>query len=168
MAGRLPGCAILLLERAAAPVADETCGTHIVQHLESRILGQASWAVVVFLLFVGFVQILHPFGEVEDAVFDGVNGCVEVYIIVVLVDRPLLALTSFLTRMATKNDQIRLACKFRARSLHCQQSVLLQFSAKFTQILLLHAQEQCEILVGQPADTSALIAQESECYTDAE
>lgn len=76
-------------------------------------------------------------------VFDGIDGCMVVNVIVVLVDWPLLALANFRAGMTTSILVSKGLNTSRVTPLmisHCQHSVLFQLPAKLPQVFLLHAQ----------------------------
>jgi len=69
-------------------------------------LGFAAGTVIVLFFFAGFVHVFDFLRELEDAVFDGINGGVEVDVVVVFIDGALLAFTGFLARV-TDNRSAR-------------------------------------------------------------
>ena len=68
----------------------------------------AARAVIVLFLFRGLVQGLDFFSEVKNAKFDSIDGSVEVYIVVVSVDRTRGALLDFLALLAVAKSAIKL------------------------------------------------------------
>ena len=80
----------------------EAHGTTFVEDFKLGPLGFAAGTVVVLFFFAGFVQVFHFLGEFEDAIFDGVDGGVEVDVIIVFVNRALLAFAGLLARVTDK------------------------------------------------------------------
>ena len=98
MAGHVSCGDVITLQDAVAAVAEELAhGGDAVEDFELSPLRLATGAVVIFFLLARLVEVLHFLGEVEDAVFDGVDSGVEVDVIVVFADRSLLAFAGFLS-----------------------------------------------------------------------
>lgn len=55
--------------------------------------------MVVLLFFAGFVHVFDLLGEFEDAIFDGVDSGMEIDVVIVFVNGPLLAFSSLLARV---------------------------------------------------------------------
>ena len=86
-------------------MAKEAHGADLVENFELGPLGFAPRAVVVFFLFAGFVEIFDFLGELEDAVFNGVDGGMEVDVVVIFIDGTLLAFAGLLTRVTDRMSQ---------------------------------------------------------------
>ena len=83
-------------------MTEEAHGADFVEDFELGPLGFAPRATVVFLFFAGLVEVFDFLCELEDAVFDSIDGGVEVDVIIIFVDWTLLAFAGFLARVANK------------------------------------------------------------------
>lgn len=76
----------------------------MIKDLQLRPLGSTSRTVVVFLFRRGFVCILDPFGEMIHSVLYGIDGSMEVDVVVVLIDGPYKSFTGFLARVSSSSN----------------------------------------------------------------
>lgn len=97
MPRRFPRRPVIPLKKSPAAVAFKSFWPKSVEDFKLSPVGLATWAVVVFALFAGFVHILDLFGDVEDSVFDCVDGGVIVNIVVIFVDRAYRIFSGFLS-----------------------------------------------------------------------
>ena len=82
-------------------------GGDTVEDFELSPLRLATGTVVVLFLLAGLVEVLHFFGEMEDAVFYGIDGGVKVDVVVVFTNGALLPFTSFLSGVAVESRSVR-------------------------------------------------------------
>ena len=99
--GAIRGRDLVARQRPVAGVAEEEAAhfVDVVEDLKLGPLGVAARAVVVLLLLRRPVEVLDLLRQVPDPVLDGVDGRVHVDIVVVAVDRSLLALARLLPRV---------------------------------------------------------------------
>ena len=97
MAGHVCSANIVSLENSVATMTKKIApARYPIENFQLCPLRVTSGAVVVLFLFTWLVQILDLVCKLEDSIFDRIDGCVKVNIVVVFVDRPLLPFSSLL------------------------------------------------------------------------